>query len=56
MKENKDFREINRIDNEEKCGNCPFYHEPDLVDFKTCCFPWFDFTDEDVELMACQSK
>ena len=56
MKENKDFSEKNRFDNEEACGDCPYYHEPDLVDFKTCCFPWFDYTDKDVELMACKTK
>lgn len=41
---------------EQNCEGCVYYHEPDLVDFKVCNFPWMDYTQEDVLLMECQDK
>ena len=41
---------------EQNCEGCVYYHEPDLVDFKVCNFPWFDHTPEDELLMECLSE
>lgn len=36
-----------------KCVSCSFYGSPDIGMEKECCFPWFDWTEEDKRLMAC---
>ena len=40
----------------KECKTCVYYHEPDLVAFKECCYPWFDYTEEDVALRNCQEE
>lgn len=46
----------NKIGELKECGTCVYFHEPDMVGFKECCFPWFDYTEEEAMLMNCQNE